>query len=168
MRVTHIKSFAATALALSMVVSVRAQKPNWQNLDLQQDTVFGISTEKAYTTLLKDKKPHPVIVAIIDGGVDTAHEDLRQVLWSNPKEIPGNGIDDEHDGYIDDVHGWDFIGGPKEDVNHDNLEVVRLVREQTPFYDSLKNAGTIPDKYQSGYNTFLKMKEEYETGRSRR
>jgi len=167
MRVTHIKSFAATALALSMVVSVRAQKPNWQNLDLQQDTVFGISTEKAYTTLLKDKKPHPVIVAIIDGGVDTAHEDLRQVLWSNPKEIPGNGIDDEHDGYIDDVHGWDFIGGPKEDVNHDNLEVVRLVREQTPFYDSLKNAGTIPDKYQSGYNTFLKMKEEYETGRSR-
>ncbi len=167
MSLTPIKSFAVTALALSTVFSVHAQKTNWQNLDLQQDTVFGISTEKAYTTLLKDKKPHPVIVAIIDGGVDTAHEDLRQVLWSNPKEVPGNGIDDDHDGYIDDVHGWDFIGGPKEDVNHDNLEVVRLVREQTPFYDSLAKAGTIPDKYQAGYNTFLRMKEEYETGRDR-
>jgi subtilisin family serine protease len=167
MSLTHIKSLAATALALSMVFTVRAQKTNWQNLDLQQDTVFGISTEKAYTTLLKDKKPHPVIVAIIDGGVDTAHEDLRQVLWSNPKEIAGNGIDDDHDGYIDDVHGWDFIGGPKEDVNHDNLEVVRLVREQTPFYDSLVKAGTVPDKYQAGYNTFQRMKEEYETGRDR-
>jgi hypothetical protein len=108
MSVTHIKSLAATALALSMSVTVHAQKANWQNLDLQQDTVFGISTEKAYATLLKDKKPHPVIVAIIDGGVDTAHEDLRQVLWSNPKEVPGNGVDDDHDGYIDDVHGWDL------------------------------------------------------------
>jgi len=167
MSIFRIKSLAATALALSLFVSVRAQKANWQNLDLQQDTVFGISTEKAYTTLLKDKKPHPVIVAIIDGGVDTAHEDLKQVIWSNPKEIPGNGIDDDHDGYIDDVHGWDFIGGPKGDVEHDNLEVVRLVREQTPFYDSLKNAGAIPATYQAGYNTFLKMKEEYETGRDR-
>lgn len=148
-------------------MSARAQKINWQNMDLQQDTVFGISTEKAYTTLLKDKKPHPVIVAIIDGGVDTAHEDLKQVLWSNPKEIPNNGIDDDHDGYIDDAHGWDFIGGPKEDVNHDNLEVVRLVREQTPFYDSLTKLGTVPDKYQAGYNTFQRMKAEYETGRDR-
>src|ERR1700722_10051609 len=120
MSLTHIKSLAATAVALSLFVSVRAQKTNWQNLDLQQDTVFGISTEKAYTTLLKDKKPHPVVVAIIDGGVDTAHEDLRQVLWSNPKEVPGNGIDDDHDGYIDDVHGWDFIGGPTGDGHHTN------------------------------------------------
>jgi cell wall-associated protease len=167
MSIFRIKLLAATALALSMVVSVRAQKTNWQNLDLQQDTVFGISTEKAYTTLLKDKKPHPVIVAIIDGGVDTAHEDLRQVLWSNPKEVPGNGIDDDKDGYIDDVHGWDFIGGPKGDVNHDNLEVVRLVREQTPFYDSLTKAGAVPAAYQAGYDTFLKMKEEYQTGLAR-
>ncbi len=166
MSIIRIKWLAMTVLALSIVFSVRAQKPNWQNLDLQQDSVFGISTEKAYA-ILKDKKPHPVIVAIIDGGVDTAHEDLKQILWTNSKEIPGNGIDDDQDGYIDDIHGWDFIGGPKEDVNHDNLEVVRLVREQTPFYDSLKNAGTIPGKYQSGYNTFLRMKEQYETGRDR-
>src|ERR1700722_7564653 len=137
MRVTHIKCFAATALALSTVLSVRAQKTNWQNLDLQQDTVFGISTEKAYTTLLKDKKPHPVIVAIIDGGVDTAHEDLRQVLWSNPKEVPGNGIDDDKDGYIDDVHGWDFIGGPKGDVNHENLEGGGVGGEKTRFIQGL-------------------------------
>ena len=72
MSIFRIKSLAATALALSLFVSVRAQKANWQNLDLQQDTVFGISTEKAYTTLLKDKKPHPVIVAMAEAATEHA------------------------------------------------------------------------------------------------
>ena len=163
----HFSYFAPAVLALALVQPVRAQKANWQNLDLSQDTVFGISTEKAYTTLLQHKKSTTVIVAVIDGGVDTAHEDLRQVIWNNPKEIPGNGVDDDHDGYTDDVHGWDYIGGPKEDVHYDNLEVVRLYREQKPFYDSLQAAGAIPDKYQTGYNRFLKMKEQYESALTR-
>lgn len=157
-----VKLVAPAVFVLALIQPVRAQKANWQNLDLGQDTVLGISTEKAYTTLLKDKKSRTVIVAVIDGGVDTAHEDLRQVIWTNPNETPGNGVDDDHDGYVDDVYGWDYIGGPKEDVQYDNLEVVRLYREQRPFYDSLKAAGTIPDKYQEGYTRFLKMKDQYE------
>jgi subtilisin family serine protease len=157
-----IKTIAATALLLTLLRPVQAQKTNWQNMDLQKDTVFGISTEKAYETLLQRKKSHTVIVGVIDSGVDTAHEDLKAVLWENPKEKPGNGIDDDHDGYIDDVHGWDYIGGPKGDVAHDNLEVVRLVREQKPFYDSLEKAGPIPDKNKAGYDTYQKMKAEYE------
>jgi cell wall-associated protease len=157
-----IKTIAATSLLLALLHPVQAQKTNWQNMDLQKDTVFGISTEKAYETILKNKKSHTVVVAVIDGGVDTAHEDLKTILWENPKEKPGNGIDDDHDGYIDDVHGWDYIGGPKGDVNHDNLEVVRLVREQKPFYDSLEKAGPIPDKNKAGYATYQKMNAEYE------
>jgi subtilisin family serine protease len=157
-----IRTIAATALLLTLMRPAQAQKTNWQNMDLQKDTIFGISTEKAYSDLLQHKKSHPVVVAVIDGGVDTAHEDLKAVIWDNPKEKPANGIDDDHDGYVDDVHGWDYIGGPQGDVDHDNLEVVRLIREQKPFYDSLEKAGAIPDKYKKGYDTYQKMQAEYQ------
>ncbi|MDP9040350.1 MAG: S8 family peptidase [Bacteroidota bacterium] len=111
------------------VVIGNAQKPNWQNLDLKKDSVFGISTEKAYSEILVHKKEFtPVVVGVIDSGVDTSHEDLKTVIWTNPNEIPGNGIDDEKDGYIDDVHGWNFIGGPHGNIKQENLELVRLIR----------------------------------------
>ncbi|MFY7979655.1 MAG: peptidase S8, partial [Sediminibacterium sp.] len=83
----------------------------WHLLDLEANQVYGISLNKAYDFLaLKNKKPQPVIVAVLDSGVDTTHEDLKKVLWRNPKEIPGNGIDDDKNGYIDDIFGWNFLG----------------------------------------------------------
>lgn len=91
-------------------------KDNWQNLDLKTDSVFGISMEKAYTELLTGKKAAPVIVAVIDGGVDINHEDLKSVIWTNRGEIPANRKDDDKNGFIDDLHGWDFYNsGVKED-----------------------------------------------------
>ncbi|WPV69694.1 S8 family peptidase [Chitinophaga sp. LS1] len=120
---------AAIAAALLLSASlVHAQIPNWQNMDLQKDSVFGISVEKAYNELLKDKKSKPVVVAIIDSGIDTAHEDLKSVLWVNLKEKRGNGKDDDKNHYIDDINGWDFIGSAKGNVDYDNLELTRLVR----------------------------------------
>ena len=84
----------------------------WHLMDYQMDKFYGISLNKAYSFLKeKNKTPQPVIVAVLDSGVDTAHEDLKNVLWHNPKEIPGNGIDDDKNGYIDDVYGWNFLGG---------------------------------------------------------
>lgn len=104
------------------------QKPNWQNLDLEHDSVFGISTEKAYSEILSHKKKFkPVIVGVIDSGVDTAHEDLRSVIWTNAKE-KYNGKDNDHDGFIGDVHGWDFIGGAHSDIDKENLELTRMIR----------------------------------------
>src|SRR5664279_3648792 len=82
---------------------------DWFEQDPKTDSVAGISLTKAYG-LLKGKKPKPVIVAVIDNGIDIEHEDLKNVIWTNIKEIPGNGIDDDHNGYVDDVHGWDFRG----------------------------------------------------------
>src|SRR6202012_2006516 len=84
----------------------------WHLLDKEQDGYYGISLSKAYEfAKLKKLKSKTVIVAVIDSGIDTLHEDLKGILWTNPKEIPGNGIDDDGNGYIDDVHGWNFIGG---------------------------------------------------------
>ena len=76
---------------------------NWYNKDLTKDKTFGVSTEKAYKELLKEKTSQPVIVAIIDGGTDINHEDLKNVIWTNTDEIAGNGIDDDKNGYIDDI-----------------------------------------------------------------
>lgn len=123
---------------------LQAQKFNWQNLDLKEDSVFGVSTEKAYRELLSHKKGKTVVVAVIDGGIDTSHEDLRSIVWNNVKEIPGNNKDDDHDGYIDDIYGWNFIGSAKGNINQDNNELTRLIRKQKSFYDSVEVNGAKP------------------------
>lgn len=108
----------------------------WSHLDLVKDTVPGMSVDKAYAELLKGKKGQKVIVGIVDSGVDINHEDLKAVIWTNPKEIPRNGIDDDKNGYIDDIHGWNFLG----DAVHEQLEMTRIVKKGpgTPEYDKAK------------------------------
>src|SRR5512146_787320 len=100
---------------------------NWQLLDEATDHIPGISAERAMNELLAGKSPkRTVLVAIIDNGIDTSHVDLRANLWTNPKEVAGNGKDDDGNGFVDDVHGWNFIGGKSgEDVHWDTFEVTR-------------------------------------------
>ena len=129
---------------------------NWQNLDLKSDGVFGISTEKAYTEILKGKRSAPIIVAVIDGGIDTEHEDLKKVLWTNQKEIPGNGIDDDKNGYIDDIHGWNFIGSPKANIHYDNMEVIRLINKLQPKYASALNSTPFTEEERKEFQTYKK------------
>jgi subtilisin family serine protease len=112
---------------------------NWQHLDLQQNGVLGMSTDKAYE-LLKNKSAKTVIVAVIDGGIDTAHVDLKSILWRNEREIAGNGVDDDKNGFVDDVHGWNFIGSTKGNVQYDNMELVRWVRKLQPKYETALNS----------------------------
>jgi len=90
-------------------LSVKANAKDWLALDPKTDSIAGISLYKAYE-LLKGKASKKVVVAVIDNGVDIQHEDLKNIIWTNKKEIPDNGIDDDHNGYIDDVHGWNFRG----------------------------------------------------------
>jgi len=100
----------------------------WQLLDLGEDRVPGASVTRTYRELLAGRQPRrTVVVAVIDSGVDTAHVDLRDVLWTNPDETPGNGRDDDGNGYVDDVHGWSFLGGPDgRNVQYERFEVTRL------------------------------------------
>lgn len=103
---------------------------NWFNLDYRTDGVMGISTEKTYNTLLKGKKSTPVIVGVLDGGVDVFHEDLKDVIWINPKDSVSNGKDNDGNGYINDKYGWNFIGNADgKNVQFDNLELTRMLRQ---------------------------------------
>ncbi|MBC6110460.1 S8 family peptidase [Pedobacter fastidiosus] len=138
-----------------------AQKVNWQNLDLKTDTTFGISTEKAYKELLKGKKSTKVIVAVNDGGVDAQHEDLKRVMWVNAKEVAGNGKDDDKNGYIDDIHGWNFLGGAKESINYETLELTRLVRRDQVRFASTTDAN-VAEKDKKDFEAFKKERADLE------
>ncbi|OGX85014.1 peptidase S8 [Hymenobacter glacialis] len=104
----------------------------WQHLDLKADGVPGISADRAYRELLANRKPTPVIVAVLDSGIDSTHQDLKAVLWRKPGEIAGNGLDDDQNGYVDDVRGWNFLGGK----DGQNIAVETL--EQTRIYGQYK------------------------------
>ena len=137
-------------------------KPNWQNLDLVKDGVFGMSTEKAYEELLAGKKGQTVIVAVIDGGVDTQHEDLKDHIWKNEDELPNDSIDNDENGYIDDLHGWNFIGNANgKNVQYDNLEVVRLVRELQPKYISVLPTTPLEEVERRKFLRYQKMNTDY-------
>ncbi len=134
--------------------------PNWYN-----DGGAGMDTEKAYK-MLKNRESQTVIVAIIDSGMDIEHEDLKGQIWVNEDEIAGNGIDDDDNGYIDDVHGWNFLGN----ANGENANDIRL--EMTRIYAELdKKYGKMPVKITSEeesaeYDLYLEVKEEVEANRS--
>lgn len=136
-----------------------AEVPNdWFLRDPQTDQVQGVSAEKAYATLLKGQPSRPVIVAIIDSGIDIEHEDLKSVIWVNEGEIPNNGMDDDKNGYIDDVHGWNFIGGKEGNVEADTYE---LTREYIRLNKKFENLSKIPKKQKAEYQSYLKIKDKF-------
>ena len=108
------------------------QKQQWSRLDIELDSVPGMSVNRAFNELIVDKKGGEVIVAVIDSGMDTSHPALAGQIWTNSDEIPNNQIDDDQNGYIDDVHGWNFLG----DVENENLEYVRMQKKEDPKSDA--------------------------------
>lgn len=116
-----------TILFSSLIFSaVFAQaQTNWQLKSPAKNKVWGASVEAAYQKL-KDKTPKTVVVAVIDIGTDITHEDLKGMIWTNPNEIAGNGIDDDHNGYIDDINGWNFLGGKNGNLLYEATEETRM------------------------------------------
>lgn len=133
---------------------------NWHHESITSSPYYGIETDRAYKELLQNKKPgKKVVVAVIDSGTDIHHEDLAPSIWVNEGEIPGNGIDDDGNGYVDDVHGWNFIGGSDgQNVEKDTYEVTRLYTELAPRFDGLDSAAMADDKE---YALYLEVRDEY-------
>lgn len=156
--------FAGVILVFCTSLDAQTKAPdNWFNLDPTENNVNGVSTEKVYSDLLRGKKGQTVIVAVIDGGVDYMHPDLKDVMWHNPGEIPGNGIDDDKNGYIDDVYGWNFLGGKDgRSVNHETLEITRLYGKLKPKYETADPA-KLSKSEKAEYEQYQTAKKEVET-----
>lgn len=159
------KIFLLASVALLPTLTF-AQNKQWYLLDLKSDTAVGISSERTYRELLKNRKPTPVVVAVIDGGIDTAHADLKRVLWINPKEIAGNKQDDDKNGYADDMNGWNFIGNKDgRNVQYETSEATRLYVSLKPVYEKggqLVDRKSLKPAQQSDYDQYVKVKEEVE------
>jgi subtilisin family serine protease len=133
----------------------------WYLKDPERDKVPGVCATRTYAELLKTLTPTPVVVAVIDSGIDTAHVDLKPVLWTNSKEIPGNGIDDDKNGYVDDVHGWNFLGGPDgRNVNAETLEMTRIVAAGRVRFKG-KTAATVKPTEKADYALYQKAEKAY-------
>lgn len=127
----------------------------WPHASLIQDTIPGMSIDLAYSEILNKRKGEKVIVGVIDSGVDIEHEDLKNVIWTNEDEIPGNNKDDDNNGYIDDVHGWNFLGTSV----HENMEFVRILKKGDNGSEVYKKAQA---QYDREYNEALQNKTQYE------
>jgi cell wall-associated protease len=143
------KVYDISALAVKSTAGITKKAPlkevelnRWSHLDIEKDTLPGMSVDRAYTELLKDKMGKKVIVGIIDSGVDIEHEDLKSVIWTNPKEIANNGIDDDKNGYIDDIHGWNFLGN----ITNENLEITRILKKGDDGSELFKKVKKAYDK----------------------
>ncbi|MEO6683757.1 MAG: S8 family serine peptidase [Ginsengibacter sp.] len=134
---------------------------NWHQLDRAETGYYGISLNKAYD-FLKGHKSHQVIVAVIDSGIDTLHEALKPVLWKNPGEIPGNGIDDDKNGYVDDVYGWNFLGGKDgRNVKEDSYEAARVYwKLKNKFGNNIPDTNALKGVEKEEAILFLKAKEK--------
>lgn len=154
-------SFAATAQT-SVSKSSDDQFKGWHLLDRSTDSFYGISLNQAYE-FLKNRKSVLVIVAVIDSGVDTLHEDLKPILWKNPKEIPGNGIDDDKNGYVDDIYGWNFLGGKDgKNVKEDSYEAARVYHAFKKKYENVTDESKLTPVEQEEYKMYKKAKGDIE------
>ena len=142
---TLLKSSNSLTLKTEKVEDVQLKV--WSATDLATDTIPGMSVDKAYAELIPNLKGINVIVAVIDSGIDIEHEDLKNVIWINRGEIPNNGIDDDKNGFIDDVHGWNFLG----DIVGENLEFTRIVRR----YDGKFNGKDVAEISEVDMETFV-------------
>jgi subtilisin family serine protease len=153
--------FFASIPSFSQFLEPKTVPAEWYILDPELDSVQGVSAERTYQTLLKGQPSRSVIVAVIDSGIDIDHEDLQSVIWVNEKEIAGNGIDDDKNGYVDDVHGWNFIGGKEGNVNEDTYELTREYIRLKLKYENA-NATKLPKKQRQEFEEYTKIKDKFE------
>ncbi|WP_374443749.1 S8 family serine peptidase [Epilithonimonas sp.] len=151
----------ATIAAQTSTPNDKNQK-TWYHKDYATTKVYGVNTENAYKFLeSKGLKPKTVVVGVLDSGVEVDHPGLAKNMWKNPNEIPNNGKDDDGNGYVDDVYGWNFLGGKNGDIDVDNMEVTRVVKKYQSVFegtDSAKNKEN-QAKMPEEFAMYMKSKE---------
>jgi len=157
----------AIACLPGLLLSAQSKAPeNWFNLDPTTDKVNGTGGDEALKLLKnKGKKSQTVIVAVLDSGVEVDHEDLKDVIWTNPGEIAGNGKDDDNNGYVDDIHGWNFLAGPGGNVNHETLELTREYARLKKRFEGTDPKNLHGDAAEE-YKYWIKVKDEFEPQRA--
>ncbi|TXK49269.1 S8 family serine peptidase [Pontibacter qinzhouensis] len=155
---------AAAQGEVTTVTAFDSKYVDWYNRSATQDKIQGVGVDRAYKELLPTKQPKKkIVVAVIDSGLDINHEDLQGKVWVNKKEIPGNGIDDDNNGYVDDVHGWSFLGNAAgENIRYETYEYIRIYRKLAPVYQHIAAVEAVPADKQEEYKTFLRCQEKYE------
>lgn len=134
----------------------------WYHQDFASTNAYGVNTQNAYKYLeSKGLKPKPVIVGVLDSGVDVEHPGLIKNMWRNVNEIPGNGLDDDGNGYVDDIYGWNFSGGKNRDIDVDNMEVTRVVKKYQSIFEgpnSVENKAN-QAKMPADFDMYMRSKE---------
>lgn len=143
-------------IPLKTTILTDTQLKHWNQSDLLLDTIPGMSVDRAYEELLKHRRGKTVVVAVVDSGIDINHEDLKGNIWKNPNERL-NGKDDDNNGYIDDIHGWNFLG----DIVAENMEFVRIIRDNRSRFENV-NPQTLSVKDKELYNMYTAAKAEYD------
>ncbi|KAB1071337.1 S8 family serine peptidase [Tamlana haliotis] len=138
-----------------------AEKHGWAHTDLLSDSIPGMSLNKAYE-FLKDKSAQPILVGVIDSGIDIDHEDLRSMLWTNPSDNTTNNSDDDNNKYIDDIHGWNFLGGTENEAIYARNGLTREYAKYLKRFEGA-NEASVAEADRVDYQKYLELKEEYET-----
>jgi len=163
MKKTRILCLGWLVVALGLLGNIYAQEVSKDVLNWYNGS-SGMKTEEAYK-LLKKRTSEPVVVAIIDSGIDIEHEDLQGKIWINEKEIPDNGIDDDGNGYIDDVYGWNFLGNSSgENLDQARLEKTRILAQLSKKYADIEEKDVSPSD-KTEYELYLKVKGEVDKER---
>jgi subtilisin family serine protease len=155
----RISLLITLSLSAATIYAQKKAPQDWMLKDPKSDGIYGTSIEEAYKNL-KDKTPRTVIVAVIDGGTDVDHEDLKDVVWTNPKEIPGNNIDDDNNGYVDDIHGWSFLGGKNGDINFESTELARMYHRMNRKFGNV-DEGSVAEADKAQYEEFKKIRTTF-------
>jgi subtilisin family serine protease len=145
-------------------INTNGQPKDWYHLT-NKDGYNGIGTFQTYKEIIKNNPGQTVIVAVIDSGIDIEHEDLKENIWINLGEVPNNGIDDDKNGYVDDINGWNFIGGKDgQNVGADTYEATRVYGKLKYKYDNA-NESKLTKEQMKEYEIYKKVKENVENER---
>jgi subtilisin family serine protease len=155
---------AFTDEPFSSVDSIHDKVLNWYNLDPVTDNIQGAAVDRTYNEILLTRVPRKkIVVAVIDGGVDIHHGDLSEKIWKNEDEIPDNHLDDDHNGYIDDLYGWNYLGNSAgENVHFENYEYVRTYKKYDSLYRDIKSIDDVPPAEQNDYKYYLTSLKKYQ------